>query len=94
MAPLGWELHSLLMAMALTRARRNAPRSFRDWQFHPVGNGHVYLQEPADMHSAHREGTKKGDVFKKKKKVAVSVLLLSARNMFPTSLQAVNAGWL
>lgn len=46
------------------------------------------------MHSAHREGTKKGDVFKKKKKVAVSVLLLSARNMFPTSLQAVNAGWL
>lgn len=45
------------------------------------------------MHSAHREGTKKGDVFKKKK-VAVSVLLLSARNMFPTSLQAVNAGWL
>lgn len=79
MAPLGWELHSLRTAMALTRARRNAPRSFRDWQFHPVGNGHVYLQEPADMHSAHREGTKKGDVFKKKKSCSFCFAALSKK---------------
>lgn len=68
-------------------ARMNQPRSFGEQELTPVWRGHVSLREPAKTHALWREGTKKWSgglfFFLKKEKVADSVLLLSARNVFP-----------